>query len=44
MNIDIYIIDLLKYSLRRISWVISDDTKARAANEFMTGLKNPQFL
>jgi hypothetical protein len=44
MDINIYIINLLKYGLRRISWIISDDTEAKAANEFMTGLESPQFL
>jgi hypothetical protein len=44
MNIDIYIIDLLKYNLKRINWVISDDAEAKTASKFVTGLENSQFL
>jgi hypothetical protein len=44
MDTDIHIINLLEYGLRRISWVISDNAEAKAASEFVTGLKSPQFL
>jgi hypothetical protein len=44
MNINIHIINLLKYGLGRISWVISDDAEIRAANKFVTDLESPQFL
>jgi hypothetical protein len=44
MNINIYIINLLKYGLGRISWVISNDAEARTANKFITDLKSSQFL
>jgi hypothetical protein len=41
MDTDIHIIDLLKYGLERISWVISDDAEIRIASKFVTGLENP---
>jgi hypothetical protein len=44
MDTDTYIINLLEYGLRRISWVIFNDVEARAANKFITGLESSQFL
>jgi hypothetical protein len=44
MNTDTHIINLLKYDLGRISWVISDNAEAKAASGFMTDLESSQFL